>query len=178
MFEKTGCHHVVSQPVFAPIVAAVKSQLELKQFDVKVEDLTSLHEIFPEFSGKQDAVLVEPFPPTKPHHPDDIVLYIHSSGSTGLPKPVPQRQKIMLQWSSSSTFMFSVPIFSWLTLTHSGAEGIEGTGHYLGLDAAPNISHIRHIHAVLRPSDNKLSHRTVLSSGSCAASRPYPCESD
>lgn len=106
MFEKTGCHCVVSQPAFTPIITDIKSQLEHEQFDVQLIDLPGLHDIFPEFSGKQNTTPVEPFPPPrKPHDMDDMVLYIHSSGSTGFPKPIPQRQRTVLQWASSSMLL-------------------------------------------------------------------------
>ena len=97
--EKSGCRHVISQPAFAQVISEIKASLKS---DVKVEDIPSLHDIFPELSGSFVASPVEPFPQgAQPWSMDDVVIYVHSSGSTGLPKPVAQTQRILLEWSSA-----------------------------------------------------------------------------
>jgi long-subunit acyl-CoA synthetase (AMP-forming) len=101
MLQKTSCSHVVSQSTFAAIIDAVQLGMSEKQLSLQYDELPSLPRIFPQFGGDPTEP-VEPFPPqTKPPMKDDIVLYLHSSGSTGLPKPIAQRQIAVLQWCNS-----------------------------------------------------------------------------
>lgn len=104
MLEKTSCHRIISQNAFTPLVSAVQTQLAAQSFALEQSDLPDIYQIFPELQIAA-ASPVAPFPKSSvPHNPDDIVLYIHSSGSTGLPKPVPQRHINTLQWCSARTF--------------------------------------------------------------------------
>lgn len=106
MLEKTSCHRIISQAMMGPLVSPTKAALEKKQFTLEYEELPDLLQIFPGLSGDAGKVDVVPFPaPVKPHDMDDIVLYLHSSGSTGFPKPIPQSQVAVLQWSSSCAYV-------------------------------------------------------------------------
>lgn len=99
LLEKTNCHHIVSQPAFAPIVSALQARLAEKQFKVQIIDLPQVHDIFPSLSKATSIERVERFPlSAKPFHKEEIVLYLHSSGSTGHPKPIPQNHAVVLQW--------------------------------------------------------------------------------
>ena len=104
MLEKTACHRIISQGMFDPLLDAVKADLAKRQFALEVDELPSLDRIFPQFGGDVNAK-VKKFPqPEKPHDKYDIVLYLHSSGSTGFPKPIPQRQCAILQCSPSCAY--------------------------------------------------------------------------
>lgn len=102
MLEKTSCHRIITQPPFAPILSAVESTLKQKQFTLTTEQLPALPQIFPQFGDGSLAREFKPFPaPEKPHNMDDVVLYLHSSGSTGFPKPIAQKQRTVLEWCCS-----------------------------------------------------------------------------
>lgn len=104
MLEKTNAHRVVSQPSLAPLISKVREELDSKQFALQVDELPSLQSVFPTLADGGVDTEVVPYPASsKPHDPEDIVLYIHSSGSTGFPKPVPQRQKQVLNWCDAGT---------------------------------------------------------------------------
>lgn len=102
LLEKTSCHHIITQPAFSSLVDSIKSELDRKKYELLIEQIPSLGQVFPGISGAVEVPPVEPFPlASKNPDPEDIVVYLHSSGSTGLPKHVPQRQKTLLQWCSS-----------------------------------------------------------------------------
>lgn len=100
MLEKTNCSRIISQPSLSRLVSVVKAQMANNGVDIRVNDLPSLRSIFPKFrTDGRVTDRVEPYPSSeKPINPDDIRIYLHSSGSTGFPKPIPQTEKITLQW--------------------------------------------------------------------------------
>ncbi|KAJ3525806.1 hypothetical protein NM688_g8348 [Phlebia brevispora] len=102
MLEKTNSHRVVSQSSLAPLISKVRGLTEADSYTLQVDEMPSLQSVFPFLETGIDTD-VEPYPASsRPHHPDDLVVYIHSSGSTGYPKPIPQRQKQVLNWCSSA----------------------------------------------------------------------------
>lgn len=104
MLEATSCHRIISQPDLAPLVSGVKAQLDEKQYELKVDDLPSLTQIFPDIHDGGCVAPCIPYPrSSKPHDMEDIVLYLHSSGSTGLPRAIPQRHINILHWCNSGT---------------------------------------------------------------------------
>ncbi|CAL1703601.1 unnamed protein product [Somion occarium] len=107
MLENSSCHRVITQPFLVPLVSAVQAQLAAKNFTLKIDDLPDVHSIFPTIRPNAPAAVDVPaYPPSdrKPE-PNDVLLYLHSSGSTGHPRPVPQTQKIMLQWAGSPVIL-------------------------------------------------------------------------
>ena len=104
MIEGTSCHRVITQPIFAPLVDSMTDLLTEKRHDLVVEELPTIHDVFPGIFEFGEASPVEPFPgPAIMHAAEDIVLYLHSSGSTGFPKPIPWRQHFVLEFAKSST---------------------------------------------------------------------------
>ena len=112
MFERTGCHHVITQPTFSTVIEAVRTALPA-DFALDVTPSPSFFDLFPAYAagaGPGIAACVEPtpYPPsTYVPQPSDLVLYLHSSGSTGYPKPVPQYQKTLLSWCNSDALLQS-----------------------------------------------------------------------
>lgn len=103
MLQRTSCHCIITQPMFQPVVNTVRSKLEANNFILRVEELPALGHIFPRFCETSSAAMVESFPPiSRTISSEDIVVYLHSSGSTGFPKPIPQRHRAMIQWCSAS----------------------------------------------------------------------------
>ncbi|KAF9073069.1 hypothetical protein BDP27DRAFT_1289576 [Rhodocollybia butyracea] len=74
-------------------------------YDFVFEEVPSLQELFPKL-GKE--ILEDPFeaypPSSKYPGPDDCAIYLHSSGSTGLPKAIPLTHSIILKcWGTGAT---------------------------------------------------------------------------
>ncbi|KAI0942043.1 putative NRPS-like protein biosynthetic cluster [Taiwanofungus camphoratus] len=100
LMQHTGCHRIVSQPTLALLTDAVRNTLP-SDFDVQVDDLPALADVFPALASSFDPPSSAPGPyPPAPHasSPSDVILYLHSSGSTGLPKPVPMTHTIIIHW--------------------------------------------------------------------------------
>ena len=102
LLETTSCDRIISQPDFAPLLSDVKAQLGERHHSLKVEGLPGLLDIFPDLHQNGYAAPCAPYPKaSKPHDMEDIVVYLHSSGSTGLPRAIPQRQINVLHWCKS-----------------------------------------------------------------------------
>lgn len=76
---------------------SVETELKVTdpEYQLVIKEIPSIAEVFPELSdgpasGKPD-VLAD-YPSQKPK-PDDVALYLHSSGSTGLPKAIAKTHK-------------------------------------------------------------------------------------
>ncbi|KAI0337721.1 acetyl-CoA synthetase-like protein [Trametopsis cervina] len=103
LLEKTGAHRLILSPSLAAVATAAQSELASTGFKLEVEDLLSIHDVFPTIRSGAESTLEEgPYPErTTKHSPDETILILHSSGSTGLPKPIYETQKIMVQWASN-----------------------------------------------------------------------------
>ncbi|CCM01374.1 uncharacterized protein FIBRA_03424 [Fibroporia radiculosa] len=105
MLTRTDCHRIVSQSAFSALTDDVLAMLPV-DYAFEVTELPPLAEILPSLTAMPGI----PIPPVKPypapeHRPvlSDIVLYLHSSGSTGFPKPIPHVHLNWLQWCTMPT---------------------------------------------------------------------------
>lgn len=75
-------------------------------FHLTVQESPGLSDIYPNLGNE---TVNHPFQPYPFHPPklNDLALYIHSSGSTGLPKAVAQIHLILTQWASFRTYVRS-----------------------------------------------------------------------
>ena len=109
LLEKTGSRRLLAQDSTFSLAQSAKQLLQAKNFDISIESLIPLHTVFPSLSPVQQdrsAKDPEPYPPAPtPWKKNDVVMVLHSSGSTGLPKPVPQTQEIIRQWATCSTHL-------------------------------------------------------------------------
>ena len=114
LLKKTSAHRVITQDAFLPTLKALQIQLAGEEFNLVIEHLVPLDEVFPTLKG---GAIVDDLP-EGPYRKaeiepdmDEVVMYSHSSGSTGFPKPVPLTRKIQLQWATSSEYssIISVP---------------------------------------------------------------------
>lgn len=100
--KKSSSRRLIMTRDFAPTADAVQQSLRSQQYEIHVETLFSLYDIFPHLATNELNSRREftPYPARdKSYDPDELALILHSSGSTGLPKPIPKTHKIVLQWA-------------------------------------------------------------------------------
>ncbi|KAH8102700.1 hypothetical protein BXZ70DRAFT_929500 [Cristinia sonorae] len=126
MLKKTSCARIVYNPMLSALTLAVQSLMTERGTPVDLIQLPEYHTIFPSSDdGSQDT---EAYPTnTSPSGLDDVVLYLHSSGSTGFPKPIPQTNKIVLQWMNSPV------LFDSRGLNLRWASAVLPTFHTMGI---------------------------------------------
>ncbi|GBE84591.1 acetyl-CoA synthetase-like protein [Sparassis crispa] len=105
MLKGTDCHRIVHHAPFISLTDAVRAALP-ETYNLQFDVLPNLSDIFPSFASPSAGLFSSPepystctdTPISRPHEP---VLYLHSSGSTGFPKPIPQSQLSVLHWASA-----------------------------------------------------------------------------
>lgn len=112
LLEKTSCHHIISEPFLSDSTTAVAVLGRSKGFTVQITNRLSLVSVFPGITDRDPNltpdVLAYPSPTNKPN-PDDVMLYLHSSGSTGLPKPITNTYRLALEWCTSPSVSVLAP---------------------------------------------------------------------
>ncbi|KAJ6579476.1 putative aminoadipate reductase [Mycena vulgaris] len=104
LLRTTSCRRVISTCVtLAPLIAGIKqefAQLE-PDFVLKIDEAPALSQIYPNLGAETLDCSFDPYaPPTNVPSLDDVCFYLHSSGSTGLPKAIPQTHRSFIQQSS------------------------------------------------------------------------------
>lgn len=177
LLEATNSHHIVSQASLASLISKVRAELDSKLYALQVDELPSLTSVFPTLADGGVDTKIEPYPTTgKPHHPDDLVVYIHSSGSTGHPKPVPQMQKQVLNWCCSGTLTNAIIIVRDLGVFVSYPRKRARPRDSMGRRTSSDISYHWVLHAVVRPTSQWTWCRYVYSASSLISSRTEPEE--
>ena len=101
LLNLTKCHRIISQPGLESLTSAVASLGKEKQWDVTVDNLPEFQDVFPDIFSDTVAG-VELYPESKePFNWQNVMLYMHSSGSTGFPKAIPHRHITNLQWTQN-----------------------------------------------------------------------------
>ncbi|KAF8868636.1 acetyl-CoA synthetase-like protein [Gymnopilus junonius] len=104
LLKKTNCHCLLTtRSTLRELLdgISVKLQIEVSSYQLLVDDIPSLQEIYPKLGHEHED---DPFVPysSQTARPaiTDTAIYIHSSGSTGFPKAIPQTHEILIHWVS------------------------------------------------------------------------------
>ena len=104
---KTSSHRLIAtRETLSDLMKGVKAEIFAKDptYELSIEELPALDAIFPRLGHEVEEDLFIPYPAVQ-IRPDlsEVCLYLHSSGSTGLPKVIPQTHKVQINWASSGT---------------------------------------------------------------------------
>ena len=106
---KSSAHRLVATcETLSDLIKDVKADIFAKDptYELLIEELPALDVIFPRLGVESEEDPFTPYPAveTRPTL-SEVCLYLHSSGSTGLPKVIPQTHKILLNWAGSRKFI-------------------------------------------------------------------------
>lgn len=108
MLEKTSAHRLIADKSTAGLTSAIVSQLSEKNYQLEVDELPPFPQIYPSLKATNGPIPpVTPYPTKDNTGLNDLALLLHSSGSTGFPKPIPSTRRIATQWVNAGLSMFS-----------------------------------------------------------------------
>ncbi|KAG6885392.1 putative NRPS-like protein biosynthetic cluster [Termitomyces sp. T159_Od127] len=102
---KTSCRRLLTTHGYLePLIESIKSHIIDTSIarELQIEDMPSIASVYPYFTNE---VFEHPFEfyPSAPHRPskDDLCLYLHSSGSTGNPRPIGLTHIFWIHWQGA-----------------------------------------------------------------------------
>lgn len=115
LLKKTSCHRLITtQTTLRGLVDGIRSELATSDpnFALSVEEIPALDAIFPKLGAEtsEDPFETYPAPPSKTSLAD-IGMYLHSSGSTGFPKAIPQSHLTLVHWAAFRTLSFFIVLW-------------------------------------------------------------------
>ncbi|KAJ6473883.1 hypothetical protein C8R45DRAFT_835129, partial [Mycena sanguinolenta] len=106
LLRASSCHRIIATcTTLASLLAALLNYVAEvdPDFALKIEEIPSLSEVYPNLGAEK---LESPFQAYYSSDQslalslDNIALYMHSSGSTGFPKPIAQTHRALVGWAS------------------------------------------------------------------------------
>ncbi|KAI0698168.1 hypothetical protein BC835DRAFT_1413297 [Cytidiella melzeri] len=110
MMEKTSAHHIIADSSTKQLITEVQAELLSKNHDLHIIELPGLFDAFPCLAPNRaegESLPYEPYPYKQPESLDEVGMILHSSGSTGFPKPIRLRHQYMLDVLHSAPVMGS-----------------------------------------------------------------------
>jgi acyl-coenzyme A synthetase/AMP-(fatty) acid ligase len=95
------------------LVESVREEMATRSYDVVVEDLPAFHAVYPNLFGGDDVEEAHQQPlPSADVYPGGVEIWLHSSGSTGQPKPLPMTHDFLakLQYAGKSINTLSTTV--------------------------------------------------------------------
>lgn len=117
MLQKSACNKIfTTSSTLGPLIAQVKA-LTPPESTLVVEDAPIISQCYLRLGNETSSDPFTPYPDFQTSmNLEELLFYLHSSGSTGFPKPVPQTNRTFLGWCSLGAF-FSFPKNSYTDLT-------------------------------------------------------------
>ncbi|KAJ7636417.1 hypothetical protein FB45DRAFT_1138067 [Roridomyces roridus] len=87
-------------PAFAlaPLLSRLEQHIEeaAPEFALRIDEVPSLAQVYPNLGAETPEFAFKPYPEGNVNpDPDDLLMYIHSSGSTGFPKAIPYNYRAL-----------------------------------------------------------------------------------
>ncbi|KAG6855914.1 hypothetical protein H0H87_009480 [Tephrocybe sp. NHM501043] len=102
---KSACRRLITTNItLKSLIDGLRAQIaetpSLRSFDLQIEEIPSVFTAYPQLGQEKAEHPFERYPdPVKRPSRDDICIYLHSSGSTGFPKAIPQTHRAWMEWS-------------------------------------------------------------------------------
>ncbi|KAJ7153103.1 putative aminoadipate reductase [Mycena crocata] len=104
LLRATLCRRIISTCVtLEPLLVGIKQAFAQAEpdFSLRIDEVPSLSQVYPNLGVEAASCPFEPYMPSiNVPALDDVCVYLHSSGSTGLPKAIPQTHRALIEQSS------------------------------------------------------------------------------
>ncbi|KZP05122.1 acetyl-CoA synthetase-like protein, partial [Athelia psychrophila] len=102
MLQKSGCHRILTSHASLGALMAQIGALVPPEHSLSIQEVPTLAQCYPVLGHETAADAFAPYPaPAAPPEMDGEVLILHTSGSTGHPRPIPHTNRAMLGWYAS-----------------------------------------------------------------------------
>jgi acyl-coenzyme A synthetase/AMP-(fatty) acid ligase len=104
MLRKASSHRlIVTASSLGSLLEDVKNELAASDYGLDIQELPAFPDIYPYFTHENISDPFDPIElPSRDAFVDGVVLYIHSSGSTGFPKPIPWTHQVLSKFTYAS----------------------------------------------------------------------------
>ncbi|KAJ7463788.1 hypothetical protein FB451DRAFT_1180248 [Mycena latifolia] len=113
LLKSTGSHRLLTtKGSLSHLVDAVaaESSAQSPPYELSIEEIPLLGEIYPHLGRERKEDPFEHYPGPAIRTPlDDVAMYLHSSGSTGFPKCIPETHRTILNFANMGQFPRSPP---------------------------------------------------------------------
>jgi acyl-CoA synthetase (AMP-forming)/AMP-acid ligase II len=103
LMKDTSCHRLLTtRHTLQSLIDDIQAQFALSDpnYVLQIDEVPAISTIFPKLGNEKVEDPFQEYPSGTRRGLDDVLLYLHSSGSTGLPKTIPQTFKSMVDWAS------------------------------------------------------------------------------
>ncbi|KAF9000290.1 putative nonribosomal peptide synthetase [Cyathus striatus] len=105
LLKKVSCNRILTtQATLSSLMNNIKgdiSQLN-PEFELVIDTMPTFEQLYPKLGKESMQHPFDYYPPLHSYlNPDDVILYLHSSGSTGFPKPIPESVRGLTEWASN-----------------------------------------------------------------------------
>ncbi|KAL1718570.1 hypothetical protein EV715DRAFT_291179 [Schizophyllum commune] len=100
LMRASNCHRLIAtQQTLQTLISGIEKELGADHA-LKVDEMPVLDLIYPHLAEEKATDAFEPYPEvSSPKKPEDMELYLHSSGSTGFPKAIGHTYASLAGWS-------------------------------------------------------------------------------
>ncbi|TFK33793.1 hypothetical protein BDQ12DRAFT_727427 [Crucibulum laeve] len=108
LLRETDCHRVLSTSMaFRSLIESVKSELGTSDnYSLTIETIPDLEHVYPKLGTECADASVQVAKGYYRRKLSDVALYLHSSGSTGLPKAIPESYHVLLEWETMRAYFY------------------------------------------------------------------------
>ncbi|KAF7358663.1 Non-canonical non-ribosomal peptide synthetase FUB8 [Mycena sanguinolenta] len=106
LLRASSCHRIIATcTTLAPLIAAIQQHVAEvdSAFALDVGEMPLLYDVYPNLGAETAECSFQPYYTSNQSlgsSPDDIALYMHSSGSTGFPKAIAQTHRDLMGWTT------------------------------------------------------------------------------
>ncbi|KAJ7609417.1 hypothetical protein FB45DRAFT_762383, partial [Roridomyces roridus] len=109
LLRASGCHHIIATRITLAVILERLEQHVAEvdpDFQLDIQEVPSLQQLYPNLGRETSDHVFQPYPTDITHQNpgcDDLLMYIHSSGSTGFPKSIPWNYRMLQHIIALST---------------------------------------------------------------------------
>ncbi|KAG2068654.1 putative aminoadipate reductase [Suillus decipiens] len=137
MMQKIGCRRLITSGHLASLIDGVKagfvsSAIETSQ--LQIDEVPALKELYPTLvSGAPNEAIVSYSSLALPPSENGVLFYLHSSGSTGFPKPIPISNLNAIHWCTTTSILHNIDVHTPMRISTASLPSFHTFGIYFQL---------------------------------------------